>query len=100
MGKVKVKFYGVLAETTHEKEVEAEALTIKDLLDTLAAKYGNSFKEKIYDGDCTIRRFINIYVNGRDIRFINRINTALRDGDEVAIIPAVSGGSSNPQRRS
>jgi len=93
MGKVKVKFYGVLKEATHEKEVEAEALTIKNLLETLAAKYGNSFKEKIYDGDCAIRRFINIYVNGRDIRFINNINTALRNGDEVAIIPAVSGGS-------
>jgi len=93
MGKVKVKFYGVLTEATHEKEVEAEALTIKHLLDTLAAKYGNSFTEKIYDGDCTIRRFINIYVNGRDVRFINHINTALRNGDEVAIIPAVSGGS-------
>jgi len=96
MGKVKVKFYGVLTEVTHEKEVEVEALTIKNLLDTLTAKYGNSFKEKIYNEECTtIRRFINIYVNGRDIRFINHINTALRNGDEVVIIPAVSGGSGN-----
>ncbi len=93
MGKVKVKFYGVLKEITKEREVEAEALTIKHLLSTLAAKYGNSFVEKIYDQDCAIRRFINICINGRDIRFINHVNTLLRDGDEVAIIPAVSGGS-------
>jgi len=94
LGKVKVKFYGVLKEITKEREAEAEASTINHLLGILAAKYGNSFSEKIYDQDRAIRRFINIYINGRDIRFINHVNTLLKDGDEVAIIPAVSGGSS------
>jgi len=93
MGKVKVKLYGVLKEEAKEKEVEVEASTVEHLLRILATRFGNSFAEKVYDHNGAIRRFINIYVNGRDIRFINRLHTALMDGDEVSMIPAVSGGS-------
>ncbi|MEM2609875.1 MAG: MoaD/ThiS family protein [Candidatus Bathyarchaeia archaeon] len=60
MGKVKVKFYGVLAEAIQGKEADIEASTLQQLLDALTAKYGDPFKEKIYNNDGTLRRFINI----------------------------------------
>ncbi|MCS7096173.1 MAG: pyridoxal-phosphate dependent enzyme [Candidatus Bathyarchaeota archaeon] len=93
MGSIKVKFYGVLAEAVQGREANVEASTLQQLLSALAAKYGNSFKEKIYNSDGTLRRFINIYVNGKDVRFIHGVDTKLNDGDEVLFIPAVSGGS-------
>lgn len=97
MGRIKVKFYGVLAEAVQSREVDVEASTLRQLLSALAVKYGNSFTEKIYNGDGTLRRFVNIYINGRDIRFIQGVDTKLNDGDEVLFIPAVSGGSQNIQ---
>ena len=93
MGKVKAKFYGVLAEAVQGKEASVDASTLQQLLNFLTVKYGDSFREKIYNNNGTLRRFVNIYVNGKDIRFLHGINTKLNDGDEVLFIPAVSGGS-------
>jgi len=92
MGKVKVTFYGALAGATGEKEAEVEASTLKEALNRLTAKYGEHFKERVYDETGNPRRFINIYVNGKDVRFLNLLDTTLKHGDEVSIIPAVSGG--------
>ena len=47
---------------------------------------------EIVNPDGSIRRFINIYRNGEDIRYLDSLNTAVKDGDEVSIIPAVAGG--------
>jgi cysteine synthase/O-phosphoserine sulfhydrylase/cystathionine beta-synthase len=98
MGRVKVKLYGVLKEEAKEKEVEVEASTIEHLLKILATKYGSSFAEKVYDRNGAVRRFIAICVNGRGIHFIDHLRTVLRDGDEVWIMPAVSGSSNNLTR--
>lgn len=92
MGKVKVTFYGVLTKTTSEKKTEVEASTLREMLNRLTVKYGKHFNERIYDETGNPRRFINIYVNGRDIRFLNFLDTTLNHGDDVSIIPAVSGG--------
>ena len=92
MGKVKVTFYGALARTTGDKEAEVGASTLRQALSKLAAKYGESFKERIYDEKGNPRRFVNIYVNGKDIRFLHRLDTTLNHGDNVSIMPAVSGG--------
>lgn len=92
MGKAKIIFYGALARLIGEKEVEVEASTLKEALNKLATKYGEAIRDRIFDEAGNPRRFINIYVNGKDIRFLNRLETPLNPGDEALIIPAVSGG--------
>jgi len=77
--------------TKDQAEVQAAGGNIKELIDGLE----NSFpgiKERICDENGKIRRFINIYVNEEDIRFLDRDQTKLKDGDEVSIIPAIAGG--------
>jgi molybdopterin synthase sulfur carrier subunit len=92
MAKVKITFYGALARAIKEKEAELEASNIKEAINKLERKYGGDFRQKIQDDIGNLRRFINIFVNGKDIRFLDLLNTPLKEGDEVSIIPAVSGG--------
>lgn len=92
MGKITIIFYGALAKITKEKATTVEALTLKEAISTLAAKYGDSFKDKLFDEKGKLTRFVNIYVNGKDIRFLNYLDTELKDKDGVSIIPAVGGG--------
>ncbi len=92
MSVVKTVFYGALARATGEKEVEVEASTLREVLDRLVTKYGDEFRTKVFDAAGNPRRFINIYVNGKDIRFLSNLDTTLKQGDKVLLIPAVSGG--------
>lgn len=48
--------------------------------------------DRVVDEDGEIRRFVNVFVNGEDVRFLDGLHTALQDGDEVSIVPAVAGG--------
>jgi molybdopterin converting factor small subunit len=82
----------VLRRETGERETEVEASTLREALSGLAAKYGERFKEKIYDKGGNIRRFINIHVDGEDTRFLDHLDTTLKHEDEVLIISAVGGG--------
>lgn len=50
-------------------------------------------QERLLDDGGELRRFVNIYVNGEDVRFLDGLTTALKDGDEVSIVPAVAGGN-------
>jgi len=92
MGKVKITFYGALAKIVGEKTTDVESSTLKEAINALTAKYGERLKDKIYDEKGKLARFINIYVNGKDIRFLNHLDTQLNDEDTVSIIPAVGGG--------
>lgn len=92
MAKVDISFYGALATITKERTVEADGLSLKDIVEVLAAKYGEKFTDRLYDEKGKIRRFINIYINGKDIRFLNRLDTQLKERDKISIIPAVGGG--------
>lgn len=92
MGKVRITFYGALAKITREKTTDLEASTLKEAINVLTRKYGEHFKNSIYDEKEKLRRFVNIYVNGKDIRFLNHFDTELNDEDKVSIIPAVGGG--------
>ena len=92
MNTAKVKFYGALARTTGDKEVEVESSTLRQVLNQLTLKYGESFKERIYDEKGNPKRFVNIYVNGKHVRFLNRLDTTIKHGDTVSIMPDVSGG--------
>lgn len=74
-----------------EKEIHIEAETVKDLIEKLIARYGRNLATRLIDENGNLRRFINIYVNDKNVR-IDETNLVLKDGDQVLILPAVSGG--------
>ncbi len=76
--------------TDGKAEVECKAKNVLELVDALEKDYPG-MKERLSDGG-KIRRFINIYVNEEDIRFASKEETALKDGDNVSIVPAIAGG--------
>ncbi len=77
--------------TNNQSELSAEGETIADMLNNLESQYAG-IKERICEENGTPRRFINIYLNEEDIRFLDGENTPIKDGDEVSIIPAIAGG--------
>lgn len=77
--------------TKNKGEVEAKGNTIKDLVDDLERQYPG-IKERICDDTGAVRRFVNIYVNDEDIRFLEGDDTKVKAGDDVSIIPAIAGG--------
>jgi len=89
---VKVKIPTPLQRLTGGKdEVECKAGSIIDIVNDLDSKYPG-IGERLSEGG-KIRRFINIYVNEEDIRFLKAEQTEVKDGDEVSIVPAIAGGS-------
>jgi MoaD family protein len=89
---VTVSLSGALASVAGVTTLEIDAASLSEVLDGLCARYGGAFSEKLYDANGKPRRFINIYVNGRDYRFLKKLDTELAHRDEVSLIPAVSGG--------
>lgn len=87
----------ILIPTTLQKYTENQAViecdggTVNELLDTLE-KLCPGVKGRLRDESGQLRRFVNFYVNNEDIRFLENDQTALKDGDEVSIVPAVAGG--------
>ncbi|HYR86911.1 MAG TPA: ubiquitin-like small modifier protein 1 [Terriglobia bacterium] len=77
--------------TNGADSVEVEAATVQDVLNSLDSKYPG-FRASICDESGSLRRFINIYINGEDVRFLENLATPVTDGAEVAIVPAISGG--------
>jgi molybdopterin converting factor small subunit len=70
--------------------VDVDGTTVKTALDALAVKHP-ALVERMFDG-AQLKRFLNLYLNDEDVRFLDELNTAVKDGDELAIIPAVAGG--------
>jgi molybdopterin converting factor small subunit len=77
--------------TSGEASVSLEANSIDGLLAALEERFPG-FGGRICDESGKLRRFLNLYVNSEDIRFLDNQATALADGDEVSIVPAVAGG--------
>ncbi|HXF03912.1 MAG TPA: ubiquitin-like small modifier protein 1 [Blastocatellia bacterium] len=71
--------------------VEASGRTIRDLFHSLEKQFPG-ITERLFDETGQLRRFVNIYVNGEDIRFLDGLTTEVTDGAEVSIVPAVAGG--------
>ena len=71
--------------------VEAGGATVGEVLDALYAQHGE-LRDRLSDSDGGLRRFVNVYVGGEDIRFGDGLDTPVSDGDEVQILPAVAGG--------
>jgi MoaD family protein len=76
--------------TGGEKVVSADGATLADLIADLDANYPG-LKDRVTD-DAGLRRFVNVYLNDEDVRFLDGLSTALSDGDSVTILPAVAGG--------
>jgi MoaD family protein len=74
-----------------ESEAEIEGATVQEILDGLFDRFGE-LRARIADGDGSLRRFVNVYVAGEDIRFLDGLQTPVADGAEVTILPAVAGG--------
>jgi molybdopterin synthase sulfur carrier subunit len=72
-------------------EVTVDGGNVGELIDNLEAAYAG-LKERLCDESGEIRRFVNVYVNDEDVRFLDGRTTALKDGDEVSIVPAIAGG--------
>ena len=89
---IKVRIPGPLRKLTNElDQVEVTAENIGELIDLLEEEY-NGMKERLCDEDGELRYFVNIYLNGEDIRFIEGMKTPTQSGDEGSIVPAVAGG--------
>jgi sulfur-carrier protein len=78
------------AVTGGESEVEASGSTVGEVLDSVFDAHGELRERITQDGD--LRRFVNVYVSGEDIRFQDGLQTKIDEGDEVTILPAVAGG--------
>jgi molybdopterin synthase sulfur carrier subunit len=77
--------------TRDEASVSLEATSVSALVDAMEARFPG-IKARLCDDTGKLRRFLNVYVNSEDIRFMDNEATALSDGDEVSIVPAVAGG--------
>jgi len=90
---VSVRIPTPLRKLTLEKEVvSADGGTLLACIDGLDEQYPG-LKERLCDEAGQLRRFVNVYVNGEDVRFLQGLDTALNAGDEVSIVPAVAGGA-------
>jgi len=78
------------AATDGQAEVEVSGATVGEVLDAVFAAHGDLRERITQDGN--LRRFVNVYVSGEDIRFQDGLQTAISDGAEVTILPAVAGG--------
>lgn len=78
--------------TNGSEEVSIDGNTIQDVVDNLESSH-SGIKERLCDENGKIRRFLNVYVNDEDIRFMQNQDTAVKDGDTVSIVPAIAGGS-------
>ena len=77
--------------TGGKDKVEVESNTLGEMVENLESTYPG-FKERLVDENGDLRYFVNIYINGEDVRFLQGLQTSTSTGDEVSIVPAVAGG--------
>jgi MoaD family protein len=87
---VEVKVTSVLQKVTGAKVVQGSGGTVAELLADLDGRYPG-FKQQIMQ-EGALHRFVNIYLNDEDIRYLEQLDTPLKDGDSVSILPALAGG--------
>ncbi len=77
--------------TDGQAEVSVEGKNVKEVIENLEQAY-NGIKERICDEEGNLRRFVNLYLNDEDIRFLQNLDTEISDGDGLSIVPAIAGG--------
>jgi MoaD family protein len=89
---VEVRVTSVLQRVVGGKMVQSEGKTVGEVLEQINAQYPG-FREQITAADGALHRFVNIYINDEDIRFLQALDTPVNEGDVVSILPALAGGS-------
>jgi len=89
---VQVKVTSVLQRVVGAKQVESDGNTVGELLEDLNSKFPG-FREQIKTADGSLHKFVNIYINDEDIRYLQSLDTPVKDGDVLQILPALAGGS-------
>lgn len=79
------------AQAGNQKKVEVTGATVGETLNSLIGEFP-SLKEQIFTDDGTLNRFVNVYVNGRDVRYEQELDTPVAATDEVILLPAMAGG--------
>jgi len=77
--------------TDGERVVQADGATVAGVIDSLVSRYPG-LKTELLNEDGQVRQFVNLYVNDEDIRYLDRLDTKVKEGDALAILPAVAGG--------
>lgn len=80
------------AYTGRKETVEVQAATVAEALSALTSQYGE-LKKHLFGEDGRLRSFVNVYVNDEDIRYLQKDQTGLREGDTVSIVPSIAGGT-------
>ncbi len=89
---VKVRIPAPLRKLTGQNEtVWADGDSIAAVINDLDSKHPG-LKERICEADGSVRRFVNVYLNDDDIRFLDNLGSAVKEGDEISIVPAIAGG--------
>ena len=84
--------------TDGKSEVDVEGGTVREIFDDVENRHGG-LKDKIFDDAGEVRRFINVFVNGEDVRHAEGLDTPVKDGDELSVVPAIAGGLSSRSRQ-
>ena len=79
------------AAAGNEPEAQVEGATVGEALEALYGRHGE-LRARLADDGGALRRFVNVYLGGEDIRFLEGLDTPVNDGDELTILPAVAGG--------
>jgi MoaD family protein len=87
---VEVKVTSVLQKVTGSKVVHGEGGTVGEVIQDLDGKYPGFLGQIMQDG--SLHRFVNIYLNDEDIRYLEQLNTKTKEGDSISILPALAGG--------
>jgi len=77
--------------TDGQDKVSADGATLGEIIDSMESQFPG-IKARICDDDGNLRNFVNVFVNGEDVRFMDGMSSATADGDEISIVPAVAGG--------
>jgi molybdopterin-synthase adenylyltransferase len=93
MASIKFIIPSVLNKGGGEKKVDISAITLDEAFNKISQELGEEFRRRVLNQDGSPRSLINIYINGKNMRFAGGLQAALKDGDEIYILPAVAGGS-------
>ena len=93
MAKIVFTIPSVLNQGGGEKKIDISATSLQDAFNQVSEHIGDDFKRRVLEADGTPRSLINIYINGKNAKFSGGMDTSLKDGDEIYILPAVAGGS-------
>ena len=83
--------------TSKQAVIEVAASTVGEMLSELTGQYPD-LRQQLFTDDGKLRRFVNVYVNDEDIRYLERENTAVKENDTISIVPSVAGGASSLHR--